>query len=46
MIDPAERQPVHVVYGGAHRFKAGTRESLARIFPGYKPLSTPGIIRA
>src|SRR4051812_36356085 len=31
MIDPAERQPVHVVYGGAHRFKAGTRESLARI---------------
>ncbi len=28
--DPVERQPVHVVYGGAHRFKASTRTSLAR----------------
>ena len=28
--DPVERQPVHVVYGGAHLFKAGTQASLAR----------------
>ena len=29
--DPAERQPVHVVYGGAHLFKAGTPERLGSI---------------
>ena len=29
--DPTERQPVHVVYGGAHLFKAGTPERLGSI---------------
>ena len=32
--DSCERQPVHVVYGGAHLFKAGTPARLAAIALG------------